>query len=377
MGARAKLRLGQSLPAVSDLQTDRVAVDSSTAAHISFQGISKAFHDNGRSASSAYAVRDFSLDIGRGEIFGIIGRSGAGKSTLVRLVNGLELPTSGSVLIDGINISALKGVALRQMRRRIGMIFQSFNLLSSRTVFGNVSLPLELIGTGRAQIKEKVGRLIEMVGLEHKRDAYPAALSGGQKQRVAIARALATDPEILLSDEATSALDPETTESILTLLKRINATLGLTILMITHEMSVIRQACDRVGVLNEGQLIECGNVVDVFAEPAADLTKKLISPTMGAIVPEWLVKRLVPASEGKDALVAITLKGDSAHRPVIAQAARATGVDYPIVAGQVMRVGEHPFAFFTLKVPDKSLNLEQLGAYLSVNNIPFKVVGYV
>ena len=228
------------------------------------------------------AISDISLEVRRGEILGVIGRSGAGKSTLIRCINGLEKPDSGRIEILGPenrpqDIVPLNERALQNVRGRIGMIFQHFNLLSAKSVAGNVALPLKIAGRGRAERKARVAELLALVGLEAKADAYPAQLSGGQKQRVGIARALAADPALLLSDEATSALDPETTTSILALLKDINRKLGLTILMITHEMSVIRAITDRVVVLDHGRIVEQGPTERVFAAPEADLTKRLLA----------------------------------------------------------------------------------------------------
>jgi len=223
------------------------------------------------------AIEDISLEVRRGEILGIIGRSGAGKSTLIRCLNGLEKPDQGCIEIGGRDIVPLNERALRAVRGRIGMIFQHFNLISQKTVESNIALPLKIAGWESARRKARVAELLELVGLEAKAEAYPAQLSGGQKQRVGIARALAASPDLLLSDEATSALDPETTTSILTLLKDINRKLGLTILMITHEMSVIRAVTDRVVVLDHGRIVEQGETERVFAAPQADLTQRLLA----------------------------------------------------------------------------------------------------
>ena len=224
------------------------------------------------------ALRDINLTIRDGEIFGIIGLSGAGKSTLVRCINLLERPSSGRVVIDGKDMTALPRAELLQMRRRISMIFQGFNLLEQRSVLRNVTFPLEISGVGRKPAQAKAKELLQVVGLEDKADAYPAQLSGGQKQRVAIARALATDPRYLLCDEATSALDPNTTRSILELLRRINRELGVTIVVITHEMKVIDQICDRVAVIDQSRIAEMGRVADVFTSPRSEIARELILP---------------------------------------------------------------------------------------------------
>jgi len=227
-------------------------------------------------ASDAAALDGVSLEIPAGGVFGVIGQSGAGKSTLIRLINALERPTSGRVEVDGIDVAGLSAAELRALRRRIGMIFQNFGLLSSRTVAANVAFPLVLAGVAKATRESKVAALLDRVGLSDHAAKYPAQLSGGQKQRVGIARALATDPDILLCDEATSALDPETTRSVLTLLRDLNRDLGLTIVLITHEMDVVRYVCDRVAVLERGQVVETGTVTDIFANAAHPATRRML-----------------------------------------------------------------------------------------------------
>ncbi|MDY1008230.1 MULTISPECIES: methionine ABC transporter ATP-binding protein [unclassified Sphingomonas] len=228
-------------------------------------------------ASDAAALDGVSLEIPAGGVFGVIGQSGAGKSTLIRLINALERPTSGRVEVDGIDVASLSAADLRALRRRIGMIFQNFGLLSSRTVAANVAFPLVLAGVAKATRESKVAALLDRVGLSDHAAKYPAQLSGGQKQRVGIARALATDPDILLCDEATSALDPETTRSVLTLLRDLNRDLGLTIVLITHEMDVVRYVCDRVAVLERGQVVETGTVTDIFANAAHPATRRMLA----------------------------------------------------------------------------------------------------
>ncbi|MFC4077406.1 methionine ABC transporter ATP-binding protein [Salinithrix halophila] len=226
------------------------------------------------------ALKDVNLEVNEGEIFGIIGRSGAGKSTLLRLVNGLETPDSGEVWVDGWSITRLKERELRQARTKIGMIFQHFNLLWSRTVWDNVAFPLEVAGRSKEEIRQKVNHLLERVGLSDRAKAYPSQLSGGQKQRVGIARALANDPKVLLCDEATSALDPETTGSILQLLKEINRDTGITTLLITHEMSVVQAICGRMGVMDDGRMIEVGEVSEIFRNPSHPVTRQFVRQTL-------------------------------------------------------------------------------------------------
>lgn len=286
------------------------------------------------------ALQDVSLEIRPGEIFGIIGRSGAGKSTLVRCINLLNRPTLGRVVVDGKDLTSMSEEELRSTRRTIGMIFQHFNLLSSRTVYDNVALPLELIGTPKEKIREKVEPLLHLVGLDEHAHKYPSQLSGGQKQRVGIARALTNNPKVLLSDEATSALDPETTTATLQLLKRINAQLGLTIVMITHEMNVVKQICDRVVVMNKGKIVEAGDVVDVFARPQHETTKALIGNVMAQDLPESIIERVRAARSRRGNrdevhLLRLSFIGGDVTRPVISECSRLFNVDMNILRGTV------------------------------------------
>jgi D-methionine transport system ATP-binding protein len=242
---------------------------------IEINNVIKEYPARGKGAAVT-ALQGVSLKIERGDIFGIVGYSGAGKSTLLRLINGLETPTSGEVIVDGKNISALKTKELRQARQKIGMIFQHFHLLWSRTVRDNVAFPLEIAGVPKQKIDEKVNHLLERVGLADRANAYPSQLSGGQKQRVGIARALANDPDVLLCDEATSALDPETTASILQLLKEIHKDTGITLVLITHEMSVVRAICNKMAVMESGRVVETGAVEQIFQSPSHPLTRQFI-----------------------------------------------------------------------------------------------------
>lgn len=286
------------------------------------------------------ALHDINLSIAKGEIFGIIGRSGAGKSTLIRCLNLLERPSSGQVRIDGQDITRLDGKALQQRRQRIGMVFQHFNLLKSRTVAGNVRFPLELAGHDEAAgIDARVSELLELVGLSEQRNSYPAQLSGGQKQRVGIARALANRPDVLLSDEATSALDPETTDSILALLADINRQLGLTIVLITHDMRVIRQLCDRVAVLNQGRIVEQGRVLDVFLHPQHEVTRSLLAETglyQEQTRQSWQQRVGVP-------LIKLTFVGQPALQPVLDKVGREFGLRVNLVNGTLSEIKGTPF----------------------------------
>ncbi len=286
------------------------------------------------------ALDNVSLEIKAGEIFGIIGRSGAGKSTLVRCINLLNRPTEGRVTVDGKNLMELSESELRETRRSIGMIFQHFNLLSSRTVYDNVALPLELVGTPAAEIKAKVEPLLKLVGLTEHAHKYPAQLSGGQKQRVGIARALTNDPKILLSDEATSALDPETTTATLQLLKRINKVLGLTVVMITHEMQVVKEICDRVVVMNYGKIVESGDVTDIFLAPQHETTKALIGNVMARDMPASVLEAVRKARAAHPDpsyvhLLRLAFRGDRVTRPTISECSRRFNLDFNILRGSV------------------------------------------
>ncbi|GJH35824.1 ATP-binding cassette domain-containing protein [Paraburkholderia hospita] len=272
----------------------RPAPAEDTAPAVVFDDAGKVF--TGARGESAVALANVRLNVRRGEIFGIIGRSGAGKSTFLRLVNGLEKPTSGAVRVNGVSVGELDERGLVTLRRRIGMVFQHFNLLSAKTVHDNIALPLKIAGVPKAAIEKKVAALLELVGLSAKRNAYPASLSGGQKQRVGIARALVHDPDIPLCDVATSALDPETTQSILALLRDINRRLGLTIVLITHEMEVIREVCDTVALIEQGAVVETGPVRRVFGVPQHDATRALLR-TLVLDHPDDLAARLKPARD--------------------------------------------------------------------------------
>ncbi|MQP75977.1 ATP-binding cassette domain-containing protein [Stenotrophomonas sp. MYb238] len=321
---------------------------------IEFQNLYKSYAVEGRAIT---ALHPLDLTIGAGEVFGIIGHSGAGKSTLIRLINRLEAPSGGRVLIDGQDATALDAEGLRALRRRIGMIFQHFNLLSARTVAGNVAFPLELAGTPKAKIDARVAELLRTVGLEAHAAKYPAQLSGGQKQRVGIARALATEPKILLCDEATSALDPQTTASVLALLSRINRELGLTIVLITHEMDVIRRVCDRVAVLDAGRLVESGPVSEVFLHPRHPTTRRFVSESEH--VDEGELYRDFAAVGGR--IVRLTFLGEGTYEPLLGRIARQTGVDYNILSGRIDRIKDTPYGQLTVALVGGDQNAAQAG----------------
>ena len=290
------------------------------------------------------ALDNVSLHVPKGQICGVIGASGAGKSTLIRCVNLLERPTHGAVVINNVDLTQLSDAELVKTRRQIGMIFQHFNLLTSRTVFENVALPLELENKSKAEIQEKTTALLALVGLSDKHNVYPANLSGGQKQRVAIARALANDPEILISDESTSALDPKTTKQILSLLQDLNKKLGLTVVMITHEMQIVKDICNRVAVMQNGQLLEEGSVLDIFSNPQEDLTQEFIETAAGIedaltkINAQPLVKNL-PSSA---LLVQLKYAGSSTDEPLLTEIFKDYGVSSNILYGNVEILGDTP-----------------------------------
>lgn len=315
------------------------------------------------------AVRNVDLSIRKGEIFGIIGRSGAGKSTLVRTLNLLNRPTSGRIVLDGQDLTSLSSSQLREARRGIGMIFQHFNLLSSRSVYDNIALPLELAGKSKSEIAAKVEPLLELVGLTALRDRYPAQISGGQKQRVGIARALANDPKVLLSDEATSALDPETTRSILDLLRKINKELGLTIVLITHEMEVIRSICDRVAVLDQGAVAEQGRVVDIFLRPQHAVTRSLLAERHAWDASDTLYQR-----RPDGALVRLTYAGEVAAQPILSQLTAATTALATIVRGTVSRIKDTPYGQLLVEFSGGDEAVAQVLARLRDSGIDHEVL---
>ncbi|TWD47857.1 methionine ABC transporter ATP-binding protein [Pseudomonas sp. SJZ131] len=311
---------------------------------IEFQNVHKTYRVAGKDIP---ALHPTSLTIENGQVFGLIGHSGAGKSTLLRLINRLEESTGGKIFVDGEEVTALDASSLRRFRQQVGMIFQHFNLLASKTVADNVALPLTLAGElSRSEIEQRVAELLARVGLSDHAKKYPAQLSGGQKQRVGIARALATKPKILLCDEATSALDPQTTASVLQLLAEINRELKLTIVLITHEMDVIRRVCDQVAVMDAGVIVEQGSVADVFLHPKHPTTKRFVQED-----------EQIDESEQRDdfahvpgRIVRLTFQGEATYAPLLGTVARETGVDYSILAGRIDRIKDTPYGQLTLAV---------------------------
>lgn len=324
------------------------------------------------------ALRDINLTIEQGTIFGVIGSSGAGKSTLIRCVNLLEKPTNGHVIVDGIDLTQLSNQELTLARRKIGMIFQHFNLLSSRTVFDNIALPLELAGSTKAEIKAKVNELLKLVGLADKSESYPSNLSGGQKQRVAIARALASDPKVLLCDEATSALDPATTQSILELLKEINRKLNLTILLITHEMDVVKSICAEVAIIGDGELVEKGPVGEIFAHPKTELARNFIRSTLDLSIPEDYKSRLVDTRiENSYPLVRLEFTGASVDAPLISQVAREFNIDISILSSDMDYAGGVKFGLMLAELFGTEQAAEHAIAFLRDHKVNVEVLGYV
>ena len=302
------------------------------------------------------ALKDVSVHVEKGDIYGIIGFSGAGKSTLIRMVNQLEKPDTGTVTVDGRELTKLSKSDLRQVRRKIGMVFQQFNLLESKTVFQNVAIPLILEGIPKEKIADRVKEVLHIVELDDKRDTYVSQLSGGQKQRVGIARALATDPSILLCDEATSALDPKTTESILGLLKRINKKMGVTILLITHQMQVIQMICNKVAVMENGEIVEQGTVLDVFSQPQAPVTQEFVRTVINDQIPDSIVDLL--QTETRHYVVdRLKFIGNSVKKPVISEVCHIDGVEVNILGATVQELEESVMCIFILQLfgPDDKL----------------------
>ena len=322
---------------------------------IQIQHLYKTF---GTGENAVHALEDISLDIQKGEIFGIIGLSGAGKSTLVRCMNLLERPTSGTVIVDGKDMTALSEKELRLARRNVTMIFQSFNLLMQRTVLKNVCFPMELAGVKKADAEKRARELLEVVGLPDKANAYPAQLSGGQKQRIAIARALATDPKVLLCDEATSALDPNTTHAILTLIKDINKKLGITVVVITHQMSVVEEICDHVAILDGGVVVEEGSVQEIFSNPKTPAAKRLVAPNGGSAA------RDLSSFAPDDHVVRVTFNGSSTAKPLVASLAAEKGILVSVLSADTRDLSGQCYGSMLLKLPADVEQAKQAAAYM-------------
>lgn len=316
--------------------------------HVSFTAKSK----------SVEAVRDVSFEINRGEIFGIVGTSGAGKSTLLRTINLLQRPSSGRVVINGKDITNLKGEGLRQHRAKTGMIFQHFNLIHTKTVFENIAFAMKAAGKTKEEIKKRVPEVLELVGLSDRASAYPSKLSGGQKQRVGIARAIANNPEILLCDEPTSALDLETTNSILELLKQVNKQLGITTVIISHEMNVIKKICDRVAVMKDAEVVELDTVYNVFASPKHSFTKQLVNHTINLELPQRLFQ------ENEKRLLKIVYRGEKAEDPVISDTIKKFNINLNILHGKIEYISDQPIGILVVHMEGNIENITSAEEYL-------------
>ena len=332
---------------------------------IQIEHVSKTFSGK---YGTVHALDDVSIHVEKGDICGIIGFSGAGKSTLIRLVNGLETADSGKVTVCGKELSALKKPELRALRRKIGMVFQQFNLLESKTVYHNIALPLILAKTPKAEIDKKVKEVLKIVELEDKKDTYISQLSGGQKQRVGIARALTTDPELLLCDEATSALDPQTTESILKLLKKINREMGVTILLITHQMQVVQMICNKVAVMESGKIVESGSVLEVFGSPKMPVTKRFVQTVIRDQIPDSIIS-LVKEQKENFRVDRLKFIGSSVKRPVISDICKTKGVVVNILGAAVQELEDSVMCVFILQLIGDDESIDKAEAEIDKNGV--------
>ncbi len=338
---------------------------------ISIQNLKKVFTLDKKSVT---AVDALTLDVNDGEIFGVIGYSGAGKSTFVRLLNRLEEPTDGKVIIDGKDMTSLKSKELRLARQEIGMIFQHFNLLWSRTTEENIAFPLEIAKVPKAERKKRVQELIDLVGLTGKENAYPAQLSGGQKQRVGIARALANQPKVLLCDEATSALDPETTNSILDLLVDINEKLGLTIILITHEMNVIQKICHKVAVMEKGKVVESGSVLDVFSNPQEPVTKKFVEQVVMESDKDDTLESLLDYVDKKGKIVRLHFTGAATNEALISEISKQFNIHVNILQGKITQTKNGILGILTVQLIGETVEINKAEAFIKDASVEMEVV---
>lgn len=337
---------------------------------ITFKDVTKVYESGGR---QVHALNGVNLSVGEGEIFGVIGFSGAGKSSLIRCVNYLEKPTSGQVIIDNKDLTTLSAKEIREVKKNIGMVFQHFNLLNSKTVFDNVAMPLKLSKVPKEDIKIRVNELLDFVGLLDKANYYPDQLSGGQKQRVGIARALATRPSILLCDEATSALDPQTTDAILQLLKKINNDYNITILIITHEMSVIREVCDRVAVIEDGKIIEEGTVFNVFSSPKTQTAKNFVSSVMNDNIPDS-IKEIIKKNSGLQKVFRIQFVGSSAGQPLLSQIAKKFDVHVNVLFGNITELQGTAFGNLIVEFQGQDSEINRALMFINKEKVSIKEV---
>lgn len=337
---------------------------------IEFQNVSKVYNSGGKEIR---ALNSINLKVNKGEIFGVVGFSGAGKSSLIRCVNSLEKPTSGKVIVDGHDLTTISKKRIREVKKSIGMVFQHFNLLNSKTVYANVAMPLILSKVPKDQIKQRVSELLEFVGLGDKAQVYPDQLSGGQKQRVGIARALATQPSILLCDEATSALDPQTTGSILELLKKINKEYAITILMITHEMAVIREICDRVAVMEAGKVIEEGTVFDIFSAPKTNTAQNFVSTVMHDQIPPSILN-MMERKQALNHIFHITFVGESTGSPFLSQLSKILDVEINVLFGNITELQGIPFGKLIVEIQGADTEVKRALSYMQAQQILYKEV---
>lgn len=349
---------------MSDVTTNTVNSDKTI---ISFENLSKRYEKKGQ---TFVALDNVTFKVNKGDVYGLIGFSGAGKSTLLRMVNALETPTEGKVFVKGVDLTSLKESKLREIRKDIGMIFQEFNLLETKTVFDNIAIPLVLRHDNKQKIKARVEELLKFVGLEDKAKALPGELSGGQKQRVGIARALATEPEILLCDEATSALDPDTTESILNLLARVNKELNVTILFVTHTIRVVQKLCNKVAILEHGKLVENGSVIDIFSKPKSTIAKRFVETVIPSKIPESIVAEL-KKYEANYKVIRIFFHAEHATDDVIWQINAKLGVHTNVMFASVTELQGRVLSIITLQLTGNEEDFKKVEDYINSHGIAF------
>lgn len=352
---------------MSDVTTNTVNSDKTI---ISFENLSKRYEKKGQ---TFVALDNVTFKVNKGDVYGLIGFSGAGKSTLLRMVNALETPTEGKVFVKGVDLTSLKESKLREVRKDIGMIFQEFNLLETKTVFDNIAIPLVLRHESKQKIKSRVEELLKFVGLEDKAKALPGELSGGQKQRVGIARALATEPEILLCDEATSALDPDTTESILNLLARVNKELNVTILFVTHTIRVVQKLCNKVAILEHGKLVENGSVIDIFSKPKSTIAKRFVETVIPSKIPESIVAEL-KKYEANYKVIRIFFHAEHATDDVIWQINAKLGVHTNVMFASVTELQGRVLSIITLQLTGNEEDFKKVEDYINSHGIAFEEV---
>lgn len=352
---------------MSDVTTNTVNSDKTI---ISFENLSKRYEKKGQ---TFVALDNVTFKVNKGDVYGLIGFSGAGKSTLLRMVNALETPTEGKVFVKGVDLTSLKEGKLREIRKDIGMIFQEFNLLETKTVFDNIAIPLVLRHESKQKIKSRVEELLKFVGLEDKAKALPGELSGGQKQRVGIARALATEPEILLCDEATSALDPDTTESILNLLARVNKELNVTILFVTHTIRVVQKLCNKIAILEHGKLVENGSVIDIFSKPKSTIAKRFVETVIPSKIPESIVAEL-KKYEANYKVIRIFFHAEHATDDVIWQINAKLGVHTNVMFASVTELQGRVLSIITLQLTGNEEDFKKVEDYINSHGIAFEEV---